>query len=132
MNETLEQEIASLENELQEKKTMLEQEQSEPIKETQEKEILHDVVGGQIQQQSQTQSDDQTVVSEPEPPADNSSEMGSRVQSLVAIAFNQNLKHAITQAVKTNNAALIDAFHDALVDELYDELVARKKVEQPK
>ncbi|MEK7582454.1 MAG: hypothetical protein AAB452_01155, partial [Patescibacteria group bacterium] len=74
----------------------------------------------------------QTVVSEPEPPVDNSSEMGSRVQSLVAIAFNQSLKHAITQAVKTNNAALIDAFHDALVDDLYDELVARKKVEQPK
>ncbi|MEK7589109.1 MAG: hypothetical protein AAB479_00570 [Patescibacteria group bacterium] len=130
MNETLEQEIASLENELQEKKTMLEQEQSEPIKETQEKEILHDVVGGQIQQQSQAQSDDQTVV--PELPLDNSSGMDDHVQSLVAIAFNQSLKHAITQAVKTNNAALIDAFHDALVDDLYDELVARKKVEQPK
>ena len=45
--------------------------------------------------------------------------------------IGQMIAEAIKEAVKTNNAAVIDAFHDVLVDQLYEELLARQKVQQP-
>ena len=52
------------------------------------------------------------------------------VQNLVNTAFTKSLKDAADDARKTNNAALIDAFHDALVDQLYDHLVERGKLKK--
>jgi len=133
MNETLEQEIATLEQLLEEKKATREQEEAEPVQEIQEKEIIRDIIGDQIQQ-SQAAADDQAVIP-PEPQADPAEDidlLAQQVKGLVTITFGNNLKHGISEAVKTKNAAIIDAYHDALVDELYDQLVARKKVDQPK
>lgn len=50
------------------------------------------------------------------------------VQGLVNVAFTQSLQKAIAEAVKTGNAALIDAFHDLLVDQLHQELLNRQKL----
>jgi hypothetical protein len=50
------------------------------------------------------------------------------VQQLVNVAFTQSLAAAVAQAVRTGNAALIDAFHDVLADELHKELLNRQKL----
>ncbi len=51
--------------------------------------------------------------------------LADQVQALVNVAFTQGVAAAIDQARKTNNAALIDALHDVLSDELHQQLVER-------
>src|SRR3989338_6056937 len=125
---TIEQEIAQLEKQLQEKKANLEQ-QPEQNELPPDKEILREVVGEKIQQNApayvpkpapQTQTDDTDSIS---------SELKDMIQELVNHVFQNSLEQWIKEAVKSNNPALIDAFHDVLVDQLYDTLLERKKVD---
>ena len=125
---TIEQEIAQLEKQLQEKKANLEQ-QPEQNEFQPDKEILRGVVGEKIQQNApsyvpkstpQTQTDD--IGSVPV-------ELKDKIQELVNHVFQNSLDQGIKEAVKSNNPALIDAFHDVLVDQLYDVLLERKKVD---
>ncbi len=58
--------------------------------------------------------------------------MQEKLQHLVDLAFEQGLLTAIEQARKTNDPYLLDAFHDTLTDKLYQELVARHKLEELK
>lgn len=51
-----------------------------------------------------------------------------KVQELVDVAFLKGLPQAIAAVKATHNARLIDTFHDALVDHLYQDLVARGKL----
>lgn len=137
---TLEQEIAQIEQDLTSKREALEQQQrSGQIAEVpEEKETLHEVVGERIgvtqpvtPQPAPPASSGQTATLPPpvvEPPTYLSSELKEKVQELVNIAFAQTLETAIKQAQATNNAALIDAFHDALVDELYNYLIEKGKI----
>jgi hypothetical protein len=53
-----------------------------------------------------------------------------KVQELVELAFSKSLGEAIELARATQNAAIIDAFHDIMVDELYDHLVETGKLEK--
>lgn len=55
-------------------------------------------------------------------------ELQEQIQTLVNIAFSQSIDQAIKQVKATHDPALIDAFHDALVTELYDHLVERQKL----
>ena len=135
---TIEQEIAQLEKQLQEKKLrqlagleqQLEQNESLP-----DKEILRDVIGEKIQQglsaqagapvyvpksAPQTQTDDTIVIPQ---------DLKDKIQELINHVFQNSLEQGIKEAVKSNNPALIDAFHDVLVDQLYDTLLERKKVD---
>jgi len=48
------------------------------------------------------------------------------------LVFNKSLDEGIKEAVKGNNSALIDAFHDALTDELYGALIERGKIKEVK
>lgn len=57
-------------------------------------------------------------------------EMKAQAQELVNTAFSHGIDQAIKKVRATNNAALIDAFHDILVDELYNYLVERGKLKQ--
>lgn len=125
---TIEQEIAQLEKQLQEKKADLGQ-QPEQKESLTDKEALRQVVGEKIQQHAptyvpksapQTQTDDTGSI-----PA----ELKDKIQELVNHVFQGNLSQGIKEVVKSNNPALIDAFHDVLVDQLYDALLERKKVE---
>lgn len=134
----IEQEIAQLEKQLSEKKRLrqladLGQTENQE-NELSEKEILHSVVGEKIQQQipnyqpapltnnpRQSQSDDVSSYSDPE--------LKGKVQNLINTVFNKSLDEGIKEASRLNNPALIDAFHDVLVDELYNTLLERKKLE---
>ena len=144
LQNSLEQEIAQIEQDLTSKREALErQQQSGQITEVpHEKETLREVVGERIGMPAPpsttggvgvpTDSVGTTITPPPvvEPPAYLSPELKEKVQELVNIAFAQTLETAIKQAQATSNAALIDAFHDALADELYNYLVERGKLQK--
>lgn len=140
MTETMsiEQEIAQLQQQLEAKKAELGQNSDQQETIPHDKEILHEVVKEKIQQHTTQQASDQPVQApSPTPvapvasaPAYLTPELQSQVQNLVNVAFTGTISDAISQAVKSNNPALIDAFHDVLVDELYGQLLERKKIEQ--
>jgi len=144
MNSSLEQEIAQLEQQIAEKRLALGAPLPElPSVETQEpsteKETLHEIIGERIQQQSPQYQPAPPVQPPPTTSQQDDSVLGyvlpelkEKVQELVNLVFNKGLDEGIKEASKSNNAALIDAFHDVLVDELYNVLVERKKLEQIK
>ena len=132
MAENIEQEIANLEQQLAEKRANLEQRSAETQAEVpHEKELLRQVVGEKIQQHApsyqpapQKQQDDQSSY--------NDSQLVDKIQELVNLAFNKSIDDAVRSVVQSGNPALIDAFHDVLVDKLYDTLIERKKLETVK
>ena len=137
---TIEQEIAQIEKQLAEKRAALEsQKQTGQVVEVpHEKEILREIVREQYAQPTPApvpvpiQPPTSNIQSPPivEPPSYLSDELKSQVQQLVDLAFTKSVSDAVNQARATNNAALIDAFHDALVDELYNYLVERGKLQK--
>lgn len=125
---TIEQEIAQLEKQLQEKKANLGQ-QPEQKESPPDKEILREVIGEKIQQSAPAYV---PKPSQPAPTDDASSipaELKDKIQELVNHVFQGSLDQGIKEAVKSKNPALIDAFHDVLVDQLYDTLLERKKID---
>jgi hypothetical protein len=125
----LEQQIADLERQLESKRQELGGAPSEQA--PSDRELVHEHVGEQIKQQmpsyqpspapapSATPSDDTASWQDPA--------IAQQVQELVNTAFTKSLDEAIGDAVKTGNAALIDAFHDLVRDRLIGELAARGK-----
>ena len=141
---TINQEIAELEEKLRQKKESLTREGSAESLPS-DKEILRDVVKEKIQEHAPAFQPSPPVIL-PAPPAGQGQtggpnvsapsylapEMKDRVQELVNMVFNKGLNEAIQKVAKQNDMALLDAFHDVLVDELYKTLVERKKVEEVK
>lgn len=125
---TIEHDIAELERQIQEKRAVLGQERPE-------KEVVHEIVGERIQQhvpqyqpQPQTPVAGPPVVSQVDPPSYLSQELKDKIQKIVQLVFSKNLDEGIKEAAKTGNMALIDAFHDILTDELYDQLIEQRKL----
>jgi hypothetical protein len=50
------------------------------------------------------------------------------VKAFVDLAFSRDIPSAVKAVYKSGNAHLIDAFHDVLVDRLFDELVKLGKL----
>lgn len=129
----LEQEISQLEYALAEKKASLERqkETGEIAEVPHEKEILREMIREKIQA-SPTPT---APISQPPPPPSTetpsylSEELQPKVQELINQAFEKSIDEAIKTAKATKNAALIDAFHDVLVDEMYNHLVEKGKLE---
>ncbi len=125
---TIEQDIASLERQLEEKKAALGHEKSE-------KEILHETVGEKIQQHAPSYVPKLPTSAGPtpqqtEPPSYLSQEHKDKIQEIINMVFEKNLEEGIKEVVKSGNPALIDAFHDMLTDELYNQLIVRKKLDK--
>ena len=125
-SEVLEHQISELQRQLAAQRVEKGADTSAPY----ERVEVHAVVGEQIQQAMPSYqipvpapSDGSSVPSWQDPA------LAGSVQGLVNVAFTQSLQQAINQAVKTENAALIDAFHDLLVDQLHQELLNRQKLE---
>lgn len=131
-----EQEIAALELVLAEKRAALglQKEAGEIEKIPHEKEILREALREKI---AKTPGPAPLTTSAPTPPQPALSgqpsywtdELRPKVEELVKIAFAKSLKEAIRLAKATENAALIDAFHDLIVDELYNHLVEQGKLQ---
>jgi hypothetical protein len=52
----------------------------------------------------------------------------NQVRSLCNLAFRKGLDFAIQTARNLNNPYVLDAFHDALIDELYRRLIEERKI----
>ena len=50
------------------------------------------------------------------------------VALLITVAFEHGIQEAVRRARETHNPHLIDAFHDALVDRFFSELVKRNLI----
>lgn len=135
----LEQEIVDIERRLAEKKAALQQAQGEVASESVlDKTVLREVVGEKINEilpqglPGSTSVQSQSTLPPPisVPPSYLSDDLRHQVQELVNVAFTKSLAEAIKAVNKLNNPALLDAFHDVLVDQLYDTLVERGKLEK--
>ncbi|PIR41688.1 MAG: hypothetical protein COV30_02495 [Candidatus Yanofskybacteria bacterium CG10_big_fil_rev_8_21_14_0_10_37_15] len=136
---TIEQEIAQLEQQLAEKRVSLEQDSSVTGQEDPgEKETLKQMIGEKIQrhipayQPAQPVPAPTTTKKSVDDLSYNDPQLADKVQEFVNVAFNKGLDDAIKSVDKSGNPALIDAFHDVLVDRLYDILLERKKLEEVK
>lgn len=127
---TLEKDIKRLSREVAEKKNLPEH------KETPEKELIKQVITPlifQIRRQAAEPADDSQSVSDAEetvlPDYLKDSPAGTKLQveKLVESVFHEGLSKTIKKAV-SSNAFILDAFHDALTDKLYDELKIRKLI----
>ena len=143
MSETgIQQEVVELERQLQAKKEELarRQEQGEIQEIPDDKSTLHEVVGERIHEGAPSGSSpaaDDTQTSPqvtPSPtvstPAYLTDEFKEKIQEYVNLAFEKGIDMAVVQVRASGNAALIDAFHDALVDELYSYLVEHGKLKE--
>jgi hypothetical protein len=94
-----------------------------------QKEILREIVSEHIntsqpvpqpQQQSIIQKA-QTLQNEPKE---------RQIALLIQLAFEKSVFEAVNVARKLDNPYLLDEFHDALVDKLYNQLVEKGKLKQ--
>jgi len=130
MAENLEQELVKLEQEYAQKRAEIEsREKVGEVREVPpEKETVREVVREQIEAapappvQTTPPSDDTSSYQRPE--------LQAHVQELINLAFERSIKEAIDKVKASHNPALIDAFHDALVDNLYNELVERGQIKE--
>jgi len=86
------------------------------------KEVIHQVVGEKLGK-----------IDAGTPPAisqatDLSPEVNNQVNILVQDAVTKDLEDAIKKAREQNDPLVLDAFHDALVGELYNQLVSEGKL----
>ena len=131
-NPTLEQEIADIEQRLAEKKAELGKEEVGAALKEQVQEKVPEYLprpSAEIEPQ-RIEQPSPTLPAQPiaEPPSYFSEELKSKVQELVNMAFAKSIEEAVKEASKSNNPALIDAFHDVLVDQLYNTLIERGKL----
>lgn len=128
----LESEIQELERRLEERRRALVQAEQTPP-EGHEKQVVREYVAERIGE-SVNQSTGQSAT-QPQPanrstnqPTTATTDEAAEVQQLVDVAFLKGLANAIAAVKATRSARLIDAFHDALVDHLYEDLVQRGKL----
>lgn len=143
VSQKAEQEIAELERMLAEKRAALKrQKEAGTVEELPHpKEILREIVRMKIAA-AQDGGASAPTVTPPQPQPQPSSpvradipsyeleELRPKVQELVEHAFQKSLDDAIKIAKAADNAALLDAFHDIIVDELYNYLVESKKLKE--
>lgn len=49
-----------------------------------------------------------------------------QINALISLVFEKGLKQAVSVARSIDNPAILDEFHDVLVDRYFDELIKRK------
>jgi len=145
VSQNAEQEIAELERMLAEKRAALEMQRKtgEAGELPHPKEVLRELIKEKIASTpgsvglppplppptSQSVKPKLPKLSE-ETPSYELEELQPKVRQLVEHAFQKSLDEAISLAKSADNEALLDAFHDIIVDELYDHLVETGKLEE--
>lgn len=125
----LEADIEKLSKEVAEKRNLPE------YKELSEKELVKEhlrsiikppITGGE---KPVVKSQEPSAVSEilPDYLKDSTAEIKLQVEKLVDLVFHQGLEKTVKEAKKTR-PFILDAFHDALSDKLYEELKKRKMI----
>lgn len=86
-------------------------------------EVIHETVGEKL---GKPQGSPQPAAAGTDLPQD----IQASVQAMVNTAVTKDLDGAIAEARKHDNPMVVDAFHDALVGELYERLVSEGKLKQ--
>ncbi len=123
--EIVQQEITNIESDIAQQHSTEQRESAESL----ERSEVHHVVGQKIYNDSTTPP--LQPITQPQSghqPSYLLPEFKDQVQTLITSAFTESIDKAIEQARASGNPGLIDAFHDALVDELYPILVERAKL----
>ncbi len=92
------------------------------------KKIIQPIIKNQITDQQQTASGQQSVIqsqSLPDYLKDSPADIRLQVEKLIDLAMHYGVKKA-ARAANQSSAFIVDAFHDAITDKLYDELKNRK------
>ncbi len=140
----LDAEIADLEAQLAEKKRALEASRTPTTPEVQEKDLLGSLLKERIQGIEKLvpeiagptlspQQTDQPVVSQvgplsvtPQTRELQEKAHEQQIEVLVGVAMAKGIPQAVELARQLNNPHILDDFHDALLDEYYEKLVAAR------
>jgi len=131
-----EEEIREIERRLAEKRSAFEREEREGTFEEREalEEIVHEEMeGGEEPSPAIAPGAPQAPLAHPLENQDELEEIRAlpeerRLHALIDVAFAKGVKDAIEMVRHMEDPYLIDAFHDALVDALYAELIKRGKL----
>jgi len=93
-----------------------------------QKEILKDAVYEKIMQATYTPNQQQVAQQQAQKLKDEPKER--QVELLIQMTFDKGVMEAVEVAKNLNNPYLLDEFHDALVDHLYNKLVEEGKLKQ--
>lgn len=92
-----------------------------------EREILKEVTGERIQKAQPLPPGQQKAVAQKVQQIRKQSKE-RQIQLLIELAFEKSIAQAVEVAKQLDNPYLLDEFHDALVDELYNKLVEMGKL----
>lgn len=123
--EKLRQEIADMRKQLAEKKAEITPEERKPeifVEPAQE--------GVKSAEKSETASIGQAPAIQPISQTSQALISDNQVKALCELAFQKGVDVALKAAQELNNPYILDEFHDALVDQLYDKLIREKKIEK--
>lgn len=93
-----------------------------------QKEILKDVVFEKVKNATYTPSQQQAAQQQAQKLKDEPKER--QIELLIQMTFDKGVVEAVEIAKNLNNPYLLDEFHDALVDNLYNKLVEQGKLKQ--
>lgn len=106
-------------------KELWEHREKMPDKNISEREIVRSVIGERIKNVQPAPSKGGSVL--PKYLESESSEIKTKVEELVAVAFREGLDFSINEAKKFG-PFILDALHDALTSKMYDELKNKGKL----
>lgn len=95
-----------------------------------QRQIIHEMVGKKLGKSQMNQGTSPTTVA-PTNHGDKSydtPELKPQIDSLINLVFERDLDAAIDQAKAQDSPAILDAFHDALVDKIHDQLIQSGKL----
>lgn len=125
----IEQEIAELSKQIEQKRNLLESQKGI----IEEKEVVREVLGEKIKQVSPVPPASSPAGTTAKPGVGTSyldsvdPETEAEVNRLLGIVFSKGIEAAISEAER-DDAYLMDAFHDALTDKMYEEMRTRGMV----
>jgi len=93
-----------------------------------QKEILRDVVYEKVMSATYTPVQQQAAQQQTQKLKDEPKER--QIELLTQMAFDKGVVEAVEVAKNLDNSYLLDEFHDALVDKLYNKLVEQGKLKQ--
>lgn len=129
---SIESEIAELENQLAQKRSLLGAEKERPLERVlgAEKPAPSSVSLGQLSPAPTVVPVSVPPQAKPEVGDFKNLEKNQQLKNLVDLAFQKGISYAADVARDLDNAYLMDEFHDTLVDKLHKELVERGKLEE--
>ena len=122
MPESKSQEVIELKERVEKLEAQIRREQAPEDKER----IVKEEIKSYLEELQQIPSSAAPVATRDETDEITKFEPDQQIGALVSLAFDRSLREAISVARELNNPAILDEFHDILVDRYYNMLVEKK------